>query len=350
MRSSIKNLIYPDTEWHSPKWLIVLLIFSIQFSNAYSQAVYKGKVISENEKKPLALVTVKLQHQQRDTVTNENGIFEIHGNERADTLIFSYIGYNTQKIATVNFKSGQTVFLKEDNYTLGEVQINVKKRNEILSEFSYDQANYSVKKERQELFVSSPLPIAKLFETTASDFKLEYITLGRFVQKHTRPVSAPSLNNNRPTLIAIDDERYFKLNKHLDSSAINIYIAAVDPITHGPGALLYPQKIKILLDSYQTLNQIDLRKLNIRPAGSSFFIVIEWLYELQNQTYKIGHKMVVENMQNVFIPQYTIDTNLLLRYIHSLPIRQVTALSNKMESGMRWISPPIVFPEKLHYL
>src|SRR5689334_2009015 len=114
MRSSIKNHFSTDTKGFSPRWLIVwlLLFFHFQFSNAYSQVVYKGTVISEKEKKPIALATVKLQSQQRDTVTNEKGIFAIHANEQSDTLIISYIGYNTQKIATVNFKSGQTVFLK----------------------------------------------------------------------------------------------------------------------------------------------------------------------------------------------------------------------------------------------
>lgn len=307
MRSSIKNHFSTDTKRLSPRWLIVwlLLFFFFQFSNAYSQVVYKGTVISEKEKKPIALVTVKLQSQQRDTITNEKGIFEIHANEQTDTLIFSYIGYNTLKIATVNFKSGQTVFLKEDNYTLSEVQVSFKKQYEVLSEFSYDQANYSVKKEQQELFVSSPLPIAKLFETTASGFKLEYITLGRFVQKHSPPdkIITPE---GRIVLYQTKDESFYKLNKHLDTSRVDIYIAAADSVTHEPGTLLYPKKIEILLDSYQTLNQIDLRKLNIRPPGSKFYVIIEWLYELQNQTYKIGHKMVTNEGQRIAIPQYTI--------------------------------------------
>lgn len=265
-----------------------------------------GIVISENEKKPLALVTVKLQQQQRDTVSNEKGIFEIHTNEQPDTLTFSYIGYNIQKIPTANFKNGQTVLLKEDNYTLNEVQISVKKQYEVLGKFSYDQVNYSVKKEIQELFVSSPLPIAKMFETTATDFKLEYITLGRFAQKHSPPSKPLFSPNGRTTLFPINDELYFNRNKHLDTSKINIYVTGIDSISHGPDTLLYYKKIEVMLDSYQTLNQIDLRKLNIRPPGSSFFVIIEWLYELQNQTYKIGHKMVTYNSQNVFIPQYTI--------------------------------------------
>lgn len=286
-------------------FVLGLFVFSFQFSIARSQVVYKGAVVSETEKKPLALVTVKLQQQQRDTISNEKGIFEIRADGQPDTLIFSHIGYDTKKIPTTGFKDGQTVLLKEDNFTLGEVQISLKKEHEVLGKFSYDQANYSVKKEKQELFFSSPMPIAKLFETTASDFKLEYVTLGRFVQKHTGPVKMMG-PNGRTVYHAVDDDFYFNLNKHLDTSKFNIYITGIDSITQGPGKLLHQQKIEVLLTSYQTLNQIDLRKLNIRPPGSKFFVIIEWLYELENQTYKIGHKMVTENAQNVFIPQYTI--------------------------------------------
>lgn len=296
-RLSIKRLLV---------FVLALSFFSFQFSTARSQAVYKGTVISETEKKPLSLVTVKLQQQQRDTVSNEKGIFEIHASEQPDTLIFSYIGYDTQKIATANFINGQTVSLKADNYTLNDVQISVKKQFEDLGKFSYDQVNYSVKNEIRELFVSSPLPIAKLFETTASDFKLEYITLGRFVQKRSPPVKLLYSPNGRTSLFPLNDELYFNRNKHLDTSKVNIYITGVDSITHGPDTLHYYRKIEVMLDSYQTLNQIDLRKLNIRPPGSSFFVIIEWLYNLQNQTYKIGHKMVTYDGQSVFIPQYTI--------------------------------------------
>ncbi|WP_029275119.1 carboxypeptidase-like regulatory domain-containing protein [Pedobacter borealis] len=190
-------------------FILVLFSFSFQFGTAHGQIVYKGTVISENEKKPLAMVTIKLQQQQRDSISNEKGIFEIHANEQADTLIFSYIGYDTKKIPTTNFINGQTVLLKEDNYMLNEVKISVKKQFEVLGKFSYDQVNYSVKKEIQELFVSSPRPIAKLFETTASDFKLEYITLGRFVQKHSPPVKPLFSPNGRTTLFPIDDDLYF---------------------------------------------------------------------------------------------------------------------------------------------
>ncbi|QNR82892.1 carboxypeptidase-like regulatory domain-containing protein [Pedobacter riviphilus] len=287
-------------------FILILFLFSFQFSTVCSQVTYKGTVISENEKKPLALVTVKLQQQQRDSISNEKGIFEIHANQQRDTLIFSCIGYDIKKIPTVNFINGQTVLLKEDNYTLNEVQISVKKQFEVLGKFSYDEVNYSIKNENQELFVSSPRPIAKLFETTASDFKLEYITLGRFVQKHSPPSKPLFSPNGRTTLFPLNDELYFNRNKHLDTSKVNIYITGVDSITRGPDTLLYYKKIEVILNSYQTLNQIDLRKLNIRPPGSRFFVIIEWLYELQNQTYKIGHKMVTDNLQNVFIPQYTI--------------------------------------------
>ncbi|TKC08677.1 carboxypeptidase-like regulatory domain-containing protein [Pedobacter frigoris] len=123
-------------------FVLMLFFFSFQFSDASAQVVYKGTVMSENEKKPLVLVTVKLQQQQRDTISNEKGIFEIHATEQPDTLIFSHIGYNTKKISTTSFKDGQTVLLNEDNFTLGEVQISLKKEHEVLGKFSYDQANY----------------------------------------------------------------------------------------------------------------------------------------------------------------------------------------------------------------
>ena len=72
------------------------LLFLICCFGAFSQAVLKGKVISEETQKPLASVSVYLNNTSLGSITNEDGIFIIRGIPSGKfRLVASCVGFET---------------------------------------------------------------------------------------------------------------------------------------------------------------------------------------------------------------------------------------------------------------
>ena len=95
------------------KYLIIaLVLFSLQL-NAQVVAV-KGNVFSLSDKSPLNFASVVVEGKNIGTTTDENGFFELKEKlEVKDFLIFSHIGYKSQKIKVSEFaNSSKEVFLQ----------------------------------------------------------------------------------------------------------------------------------------------------------------------------------------------------------------------------------------------
>ena len=95
------------------KYLIIaLVLFSLQL-NAQVVAV-KGNVSSLSDKSPLNFASVVVEGKNIGTTTDENGFFELKEKlEVKDFLIFSHIGYKSQKIKVSEFaNSSKEVFLQ----------------------------------------------------------------------------------------------------------------------------------------------------------------------------------------------------------------------------------------------
>ena len=75
----------------------------VSFS-AYTQSrTISGKVISLEEKEPLIGVTVLIKNSIQGTITDYDGNYSIEVNTPQDTIVFSYVGYETiERIAGVN--------------------------------------------------------------------------------------------------------------------------------------------------------------------------------------------------------------------------------------------------------
>ena len=72
------------------------VLFLICYSGAFSQAVLKGKVISDETKKPLASVSVYLNNTSLGAITNEEGVFVIRGIPSGKfRLVASCVGFET---------------------------------------------------------------------------------------------------------------------------------------------------------------------------------------------------------------------------------------------------------------
>lgn len=80
-----------------------------------------GSVISDEDKKPLAGVSIQLRGKAAGTQTNSNGEFTIAAAD-GDLLVFSYTGYTPQEVK-VSGTSGLQVMLRADASKLGEVVV-----------------------------------------------------------------------------------------------------------------------------------------------------------------------------------------------------------------------------------
>src|SRR5579864_5760211 len=83
-----------------------ILLFLICCFGAFSQAVLKGKVISEETQKPLASVSVYLNNTSLGSIINEEGVFIIRGIPSGKfRLVASCVGFETY----VNMIDARTV-------------------------------------------------------------------------------------------------------------------------------------------------------------------------------------------------------------------------------------------------
>lgn len=90
-----------------------------------------GKVLNFENNEPLAYVNIGIKNKTVGTVSNENGLFKLSLNDKVtskDTIIFSYIGFKTEKylVSELN-KTKEPILLQPKNMELDEVVVSSKK-------------------------------------------------------------------------------------------------------------------------------------------------------------------------------------------------------------------------------
>ncbi|WP_349318361.1 TonB-dependent receptor [Chitinophaga sp. MM2321] len=78
--------------------------------------------VKDSTGKPLIGVSVGVEGTSKGTVTNENGHFALDGVKQDAFLVFSYVGFTSQRIS-VGGRSGIEIILKENNTGLNEVVV-----------------------------------------------------------------------------------------------------------------------------------------------------------------------------------------------------------------------------------
>jgi hypothetical protein len=117
------------------KHCILLILFFISVP-AFSQSLLKG-VVKDSDGNAVFAANVYLKNNpQKGIVTDLDGNFSLSVNNRTDTLIVSFIGYNTTRIPLHSVSTNEVlnVVLKEDSRTLAEVFITA--RDPISEKFS----------------------------------------------------------------------------------------------------------------------------------------------------------------------------------------------------------------------
>lgn len=98
----------------------ILVVFMLCFSAlTMAQNTITGTVVN-NDNEPLAFVNVLVKGTNIGATTNEEGNFTISLNEKAEILVFSYLGFKSQNIK-INNRNTINVILQEDSEVLNEV-------------------------------------------------------------------------------------------------------------------------------------------------------------------------------------------------------------------------------------
>jgi TonB-linked SusC/RagA family outer membrane protein len=118
-----------------PKLLTLLMLFFFCANDIMAQWNISGVVTSSDEGLPLIGVNVLMKGETRGAVTDHNGYYLINVNSRTDTLVFSYMGYESQELPAGN-SSILNITLKPEVRELEEIVVMAyteKARTEISS-------------------------------------------------------------------------------------------------------------------------------------------------------------------------------------------------------------------------
>ncbi|SDS65391.1 CarboxypepD_reg-like domain-containing protein [Gillisia sp. Hel1_33_143] len=114
---------------------LALIFFLILFSTGFLQGQeILGNISDEKNNEPLPYVNIGIPNKNFGTVSDENGNFKLKLNseiEENDTIVFSYIGYNSIKKLVSELKiQTNTLMMTPDDNNLGEVVFKTKKLKE----------------------------------------------------------------------------------------------------------------------------------------------------------------------------------------------------------------------------
>ena len=95
------------------------------------EKIISGKVLNFENSEPLPYVNIGIKNKTVGTVSNNNGLFKLSLNDKVtskDTVIFSYIGFKTEKylVSELN-KITEPILLHSKNMELDEVVVSSKK-------------------------------------------------------------------------------------------------------------------------------------------------------------------------------------------------------------------------------
>jgi hypothetical protein len=132
------------------RFFISLYIFISAACAVFAQQTITGTVTDENGK-PLSAVSIYMSQSKRGTITNIDGDFSLRTALNEDSLIASYIGYESFKIKINSKNVNLKIKLKPAVFTLGEVVVTNLSAAELLKSVirkipeNYEQTPFLIK-------------------------------------------------------------------------------------------------------------------------------------------------------------------------------------------------------------
>jgi len=117
---------------------IILFIGFLFFSNFSFNQNVTGKVM-DDKGEPLPFVTIKIIGQNKGTTTDFDGIYNLEVSPKGDSLVFSYISFDSKKVFTTGGELN--VVLQESVSELEEVVIKYERNSETENSLVVDKKN-----------------------------------------------------------------------------------------------------------------------------------------------------------------------------------------------------------------
>jgi hypothetical protein len=191
------------------------VIFLLHSLFSYSQTRIQGLVKDSKTNEALAYCSIAVKGTKKCTMTNGDGSFSLSVSLTKDSVLFSYVGYETRIIAADRLFQKSTVLLERKHITLQEFTLHA------TNDYLYgivDQCRKKIMKDQAE-------HIAKVYygiETQSKDQPIEQLecyyngTLnGIFVDKLL-------LKNGRIALAGLDSRYFLTLNSSKAISTFNL--------------------------------------------------------------------------------------------------------------------------------
>lgn len=243
-----------------------------------AQATYEGQVIDKATENTLPGVTVTLQKAHILTMTNSQGHFSLVVKNEIpnDTLIFTYVGYNTYRLAVAKYEQQMFVPLQPGSALLKEVSIAADKiKTVVLGKFN--MADIKEVDTKAYKYFTLPLTFryyAKFFEAPQANSVLTMIKLGR-----------RDFGNDS----GLEFHTVSKYTRFL------IHVLTANPDNGEPGTPFFTKEIS-LTDNSQMVT-IDLSKDKVVIPGNKFYIAIEWLIIPLNEIISFHYGEKVEKFR-----------------------------------------------------
>ena len=96
-----------------PRHFLPLLFFLfIALGAAAQNTPVTGRVLTKDDNKPLSGVSVQVKNRAGGTTTNALGLFTI-GASPGDTLVFSYVSFQTEELRVTTAEAGDILMIPE---------------------------------------------------------------------------------------------------------------------------------------------------------------------------------------------------------------------------------------------
>ncbi|MFM2135713.1 MAG: hypothetical protein RL021_1113, partial [Bacteroidota bacterium] len=116
--------------------LLFSFVFFVASQSFSQQKAVSGRVVSATDKEPMPFLTVAVKGTTKSTVTDGNGNFRLEGVSSSDTLLFSFVGFNTH-YERVGDRAVINVSLEEKLQELEEVVVTALGINRQKRELGY---------------------------------------------------------------------------------------------------------------------------------------------------------------------------------------------------------------------
>ena len=137
--------------------LISFVLMSALISTAWAQRTVSGKVVSGTNNEGLPGVSVRVQGTSKGVITDFDGNYRLEVPEGANTLVFSFVGFETQEVPIGN-RSTIDVTLAEDVQQLNEVVVTALNISREKASLGYSQQTLDsdqVNKVKDSNFINS---------------------------------------------------------------------------------------------------------------------------------------------------------------------------------------------------